>query len=149
VDADRFDALSRSLAAVGSRRRALATALGSAVGLLSLAAPDAARAAKSPKCKRKPNECERCDRGKCERKDGEKRCKAGKIKPKASGTPCSIGSCQNGFCVASVPPCVAESAAATCAGRCGSRTNNCGQKVSCAVCSPGKICLSNGTCADP
>lgn len=41
--------------------------------------------------------------------------------------------------------CHPESRGATCAGRCGTVTNNCGQDVSCS-CSTGKACLGNGTC---
>jgi hypothetical protein len=100
MDADRFDALSRSLAARGSRRRALASVLSGALGVLGLAEADEATAANSGKCRRKPGECERCDRGKCTRKNGEKSCKRGKIKPKAAGTPCSLGTCQSGACSA-------------------------------------------------
>jgi hypothetical protein len=43
--------------------------------------------------------------------------------------------------------CAPESAAATCAGRCGTWPNNCGQAVSCPVCASGLMCLANGTCA--
>jgi hypothetical protein len=126
MDADRFDALSRSLAAVGTRRRALVTALVSALSALGLADPDEVSAAKSPKCKRKPGECERCDRGTCTRKNGEKRCKAGKIKPKAFGTPCSVGSCQNGACIAAAAAAPA---------------------LPCGGCPSGQRCLANGSCA--
>src|SRR5829696_6721732 len=100
MDAGRFDALSRSLAAVGSRRRALATVFSGALGVLGLAEADEATAANSGKCRRRAGECERCDRGKCQHKNGKKSCKAGKIKPKAAGTPCSVGTCQSGACVA-------------------------------------------------
>jgi hypothetical protein len=85
-------------------------------------------AARSRKCKRKPGECELCDRGECEKKDGKKRCKAGKIKAKASGTPCSIGFCQNGAC--------------TCTGlqaSCASSAQCCTSTAACApnFCAPG------------
>jgi hypothetical protein len=100
MNADRFAALSRSLTAVGTRRRALGVTLSGVLGVLGLANPDEAGAARSPRCRREPGECERCQRGRCERKDGEKRCKAGKIKPKPFGTPCTGGSCQNGQCIA-------------------------------------------------
>ena len=45
------------------------------------------------------------------------------------------------------PPCVAESAAATCAGRCGTWANNCGLAVVCPGCVTGQDCLANGSCA--
>lgn len=34
-----------------------------------------------------------------------------------------------------------------CAGRCGSATNNCGQRVACYLCPAGLTCLSSGSCA--
>jgi hypothetical protein len=64
MDADRFDALARTLTAAGSWRWTLA-ALGGVLGLLSLAGPDEAAAAKSAKCKPKCGECESCKRGNC------------------------------------------------------------------------------------
>ena len=137
MDADRFDTLARSLTSVGSRRRALGAALSGALGALGMAEVDEASAARSGKCKRKPGECERCDRGKCEKKDGKKRCKAGKIKVKASGTPCSNGFCQNGAC--------------TCTGlqaSCSSSAECCSSTAACApnFCAPGiaRCCLPLG-----
>jgi len=44
--------------------------------------------------------------------------------------------------------CAPDSLAATCAGQCGTRTNNCGRSVTCA-CPDGQTCLSNGSCATP
>jgi hypothetical protein len=49
--------------------------------------------------------------------------------------------CHGGTC------CVPESRGATCAGRCGTWTNNCGQPVTCSTCSTGQTCLSNGSFA--
>ena len=43
-------------------------------------------------------------KGKCERKNGKKTCKKGKLKPKANGTLCSLGACTNGACLASGTP---------------------------------------------
>ncbi len=98
MDADTFDSLSRSLTVMGSRRRSLMATLGVVLGALGLAASDDAKAAKSGKCKRQPGECETCKKGRCEKKNGKKRCKAGKIQPKPFGTPCPGGTCQNGLC---------------------------------------------------
>ena len=100
MDGSRFDTLARSFSATGSRRRALAATIGEILGTFGLTHTHDAAAAKSGKCRRRPGECERCQRGTCEKKDGEKRCKAGKIKPKAFGTPCSLGTCQAGQCIA-------------------------------------------------
>jgi hypothetical protein len=103
MDTHQFDRFTRSLSIAGSRRGMLGTALSGVLVGLGLADPDEVAAARSAKCRRKPGECERCDRGKCEKKDGKKRCKAGKIKPKPFGTPCSLGTCQNGACIAAAP----------------------------------------------
>ena len=97
MDADRFDTLARSLTAVGSRRRTLA-----ALGLLGLADPDEAAAAKTGKCKPTCGECEKCKKGDCDKKDGKKVCKKGKCQAKANGTPCSAGTCQGRRCTS--PP---------------------------------------------
>src|SRR5215211_242706 len=96
MDSLRFDRLVRVLASRHPRRAALPLLALLGLGLID---PDEAGAAKSGKCKQKPGVCERCDRGKCERKHGEKTCKAGKIKPKANGTACSGGTCQSGSCI--------------------------------------------------
>ena len=99
MDADRFDALARSLTATGSRRRAL-TALGGSLGLLGLTHPNGVTAAKSGKCKPACGECEKCKKGDCDKKDGKKHCHKGKCKPKPDGTACSGGrACQAGSCV--------------------------------------------------
>jgi hypothetical protein len=100
MDAADFASLARSLFVARSRRRALVATLAAALSTLGLAHPDDAAAATPGKCKRKPSECEFCKKGKCERKAGERRCKAGKIKPKAFGTVCTGGTCQHGQCIA-------------------------------------------------
>jgi hypothetical protein len=76
------------------------------------------------------------------------------------------GTCQNGTCSAPsfhgeqascaggagvchlTDCCIPNSNETTCAGKCGSQTNNCGQAVECApCCAPnGGVCLSNGAC---
>jgi hypothetical protein len=99
MDSDRFDALTRSLSAGGSRRHALGAALGGMAGAFGLAE---VRAAKSGKCKPKCGECERCKKGDCDTKNGKKRCKKGKCKLKPTGAPCTAfpgGACQNGTCI--------------------------------------------------
>jgi hypothetical protein len=47
------------------------------------------------------------------------------------------------------PGCNPEAQATTCAGRCGTWPNNCGQSVTCPACPNGQTCLLNGTCARP
>src|SRR5829696_3565049 len=159
MDADRFDTLTRSLSNAGSRRRMFGTTLSVALVALRLTDPEDAVAARSARCRRKPGECERCDRGKCEKKDGKKRCKAGKIKSKPFGTPCSLGTCQNGACIAAAPPTTAPptpSAPLTCP----QGLTNCNgvcrdldvEKANCGAC--GRECpgtnqaCCNGACAN-
>jgi hypothetical protein len=89
MDAHRLDTIARSLIVAGSRRRALAAALGGVLGLRGRARPDDATA--GGKCKPKCSECKKCKKG----KNG----KRGKCKPKANGTGCATGTCQAGRCV--------------------------------------------------
>src|SRR5215217_1728089 len=98
MDGAHFDQLTKRL----SRRRimqGLGTAL---VGgtLVALGQSGNATAAKSGRCKSTPGACETCKKGKCNKKNGKKQCKAGKITAKAEGTVCSGGACQSGRCVA-------------------------------------------------
>jgi len=98
MDGAHFDQLTKRL----SRRRimqGLGTAL---VGgtLAALGQSGNATAAKSGRCKSTPGACETCKKGKCNKKNGKKQCKAGKITAKAEGTVCSGGACQSGRCVA-------------------------------------------------
>jgi hypothetical protein len=92
MEVNQFDTLTRSLTAAGSRRRALALALG---GLISLGPVRSDDVAAGGKCKPKCPECKQCKKG----KNG----KTGKCKPKPNGTACSVGSCQKGSCAAVAP----------------------------------------------
>ena len=143
MDAGRFDALSRSLASVGSRRRALVTVLSGALGVLGLAEADEATAANSGKCRRKPGECERCDRGKCQHKNGNKSCKAGKIKPKAAGTPCSLGTCQSGACIAPVEATIPTTPTTTPVPACVGLQGACSSSAQCCTSTTGAVCEDN------
>src|SRR5687767_1267123 len=114
MDGSHFDTLVKTLATTPlTRANALRRLVVSAAALAALgrglAAPDEVTAARSGKCKRAPGPCETCKKGKCEKKDGKKTCKAGKIKPKAIGTLCAGGSCDgSGNCIsptgAVIPP---------------------------------------------
>ena len=108
MDADRFDALLRSLtqSPSASRRGMGRFVIGLTLGGFGLAQP--AMAARSGKCKPACGECEACDKGKCERKNGKKRCKKGKCKAKVNGTGCAGGSCQNGSCIPTPPFCTGK-----------------------------------------
>src|SRR5215208_3853558 len=102
MDADRFDSLARTLTTMGSRR-ALAAAIGGALGVIALADPKNAAAGNSGKCKPTCDECEKCDKGKCHKTKHGKVCKKGKCKPKPNDSPCSgSGRCLNGTC--NLPP---------------------------------------------
>jgi hypothetical protein len=96
VEDTRFDHLAKVFGAQKTRRLTLGALLGGALSALGLAEVEAAR---SGKCRRKPGACETCKKGKCEKKNGEKHCKRGKIKPKANGTACSGGTCESGSCI--------------------------------------------------
>jgi hypothetical protein len=79
MDGSRFDLLARSLILEGSRRQALSWGLAGALVLLSSAGENAAARKKKP--------CSAC-----------KKRKKGRCKPKANGTACPGGTCQNGQC---------------------------------------------------
>lgn len=95
LEENRFDDMAKALGPLTTRRLTLGALLGGALSALGLGEADAAR---SGKCKRNPGECETCQKGKCQNKNGKKTCRAGKIKPKANGTACSVGTCQDGGC---------------------------------------------------
>src|SRR5215207_1857345 len=76
MDADRFDALSRSLTDARSRRGALASLLGATLGLVGLDRTEAKKTC--PPCKKRK-------KGKCK-------------KNKPDGTACPGGTCRGGVC---------------------------------------------------
>src|SRR5215207_6924815 len=81
MDARRFDTLARIVSTAGSRRRAVATAVGGVLALLGLANPhDATAKKKCPPCKKRKQ-------GKCKKK-------------KPDGTACPGGTCRGGSCIA-------------------------------------------------
>lgn len=141
MDADRFDALVRSLSEGASRRRALGLTSGSILGLLGLA--DAAARKRKKKCKKKCGPCKKCKKGKC--------------KPKPIGTAC--GACHvcdaTGQCV-NVPdttPCddgkLCTVNTVCSSGVCGGSPANQGQI--CGISKHGGTALRccNGVCPDP
>jgi hypothetical protein len=85
VDADRFDAVVRSLTDRSTRRTTLGISLGGVLGALGLAVSEARK-----KKKRKKKKCKKCSS--CQT------CKKGKCKPKPEGTACSGGVCVAGTC---------------------------------------------------
>lgn len=107
MDAKLFDSMSKALITAANRRSTLAAALGGALGLGGLAESEAS---KNGKCKPKCDECNKCNKGKCKRKNGKKHCKKGSCVPKENGTGCTLsngdsGTCQNGACAAVGPNC--------------------------------------------
>ena len=99
MDADRFDAIAKTLITHTSRRRTLGGLVGAALVAIRLTDPDEASASTSRKCKPKCGECRKCQKGDCKMKNGKKVCKKGKCKPQPNGTACSVGTCQNGGCI--------------------------------------------------
>src|SRR5688500_4148786 len=97
MDADRFDALARSLTAVGPRRRALVAALSGVLSLPGLARPDDAATAK--KNKRRKGRKKRC-KGSKKRCDGK--CVNTRNDPRncgSCGTRCQLNAiCSAGTC---------------------------------------------------
>jgi hypothetical protein len=135
MDANRFDFLAKVAGTGATRRTALSLLAGLGLGPYTLTLREA-EARKSGKCKPKCNECEKCKRGDCDKKNGKKRCSKGKCKPKAAGTPCTVfpgGACQNGTCV----NLSADEA------NCGSLGTACGPTQ---VCQTGS-CFPSSTCA--
>ena len=94
-----FDNLARLLGTATSRR-GIARFGSGALATLGFSSFEML-AAKSGKCKQKCGFCAKCDKGKCTRKNGKKRCKKGKCKAAKNGALCATngGVCQNGDCV--------------------------------------------------
>jgi hypothetical protein len=138
MDADRFDALSRSLTRARSRRTALASLLGGALGLVALREVDAKKK-RCPPCKKRK-------KGKCKKK-------------KPDGTACPGGTCQGGRCLLTrcTPSCRGKVCGDDgCGGSCGSCgavpcTNgacNCAGQPDLRDCGRGQQC-SGDVCATP
>jgi hypothetical protein len=128
MEGTRFDQRMRSW--FSSRRSLLTSGLALSAGWLGAQATDAKKKRKRKK-KRKAGCLPNCSDRTC----GPDGC-GGSCGDCAAGQVCHGGSC-----------CLPESRGATCAGRCGTWTNNCGQPVDCATCATGQVCLDNGSCA--
>src|SRR5215203_6933423 len=141
MDGTRFDQLIKSMATTRVSRltalRGLAVGAVAAIAGVNFGAEDV-EAARSRRCKPKPNQCQTCKKGKCHRNNnGEKKCHRGKLRPKANGTLCSIpgatsATCRNGACIAAVTP-------VGCTG-----TNNVPNTQ--GSCPAGQLCNSNFIC---
>jgi hypothetical protein len=137
MDQHFFSTWTRSLRGVPSRRDVVRSLAGAGLGLGALRLSDAASAKnkKKGKKKRKKKVQQRCTPNCTDRTCGNDGC-GGSCGACGTNQVCRGGTC-----------CVPESRGATCAGRCGTRINNCGQPVACATCAAGQTCLSNGSCA--
>jgi len=136
MDQHPFTALTRSVRGVPSRRDVLHGLAAAGLGLAALRLPDAVTAKKKRKKKSKKTDTQQqCTPNCVERTCGNDGC-GGSCGGCGANQVCHGGTC-----------CVPESRGDTCAGRCGTRTNNCGQPVACATCAAGQQCLSNGSCA--
>jgi hypothetical protein len=137
VEQQRFDVMTRSLTRVPSRRDVLRGLTGG-LGLGALWLPGTAAAKKKRKKKHKKTTQQpttNCTPNCLDRTCGNDGCGG------SCGACGSNDICRGGTC------CAPESPATTCAGRCGTWTNNCGQPVVCPTCPGGQQCLSNGSCA--
>jgi hypothetical protein len=131
MDADRFDALTRTLSAAGSRRRALASGLAGLLGTLVIGRAEAKKKKPCPPCKKRK-------KGKCKKK-------------RPNGTTCPGGACQDGACVATAtsppaPRCIGNCAGKVCGddgcgGLCGFACTN-GETCQNGAC----VCVSENTC---
>ena len=146
MDQKRFDAMTRSLTSLPSRREILRRLGGTGLGLAALWSPNTTEAKKKKGKKKKtktpafpspasppPVNCiPRCGHTQC----GNDGCGG------------SCGSCPAGRFCRSGTCCTPEPSAVTCAGRCGTVTSirTCGQPVACS-CPSDQVCLSNGSCA--
>lgn len=131
MDHTDIDALARDMAGVS--RRTVMSVL--AAGLAGLAGA-------------------RSGSGTAARKRGKKQRRQGGCRPNCADRACgsdgcggTCGTCAAGQVCAGGTCCQPESRGATCAGRCGTRRNSCGQPVACATCPAGQVCLGNGSCA--
>jgi hypothetical protein len=130
MESARFDAVTRALAQGRSRRATLLVTLGAVLGASGLDVSEevSAGGACNPVC----GECQQCDKGKCRKKHGKKRCKPGLCTSVANGTGCAAGACVNGICTN----------LKTDETNCGSVGNACGATQ---ICQEG-VCLSKSNC---
>ena len=155
MDAERFDSLASSLAAVGSRRRALVAALGGVLGGVLGTTLGTAPSGGAGKRKKPCPPCKTRKQGTCKKK-------------RPDGTACGNGGiCQGGRCAAAAspvssppppppgsppPPCQPQSPTITCGeDGCGTRTDTCGDPVACGDCGSGARSgtCTGGTCTCP
>jgi hypothetical protein len=137
VDQTSFNAMTQALGRLPSRRDVLRSLAGAGLGLGALRLPGIAAAKKKRKKRKKKTEqsTASCTPNCVERTCGNDGCGG------SCGACGSTQICRGGTC------CVPEPLVNTCTGRCGTRTNNCGQPVACSACPAGQDCLGSGGCA--
>jgi hypothetical protein len=166
VDQSQFDTMTRTLTRVPSRRDVLRGIASAGCGLAALWLPGSTQASKKHKSadakkKGKKRKQKRQNQTQeppvavdnpssqsptpppppgCTPNCGDRAC-GGDGCGGSCGTCGGNQVCQGGTC------CNPEPRGATCAGRCGTWTNNCGQPVTCATCPAGQQCIGNGSCA--
>jgi hypothetical protein len=157
MDADRFDRLARSLTTGRSRRGALATLLGGALGLLGLA-ETAARKGRKKKGKKKKGTCKpnciapmTCQRGKCDCPDptvlcnGE--CYVNTCNAGLAFNPLTCECCRangSGGCFSGPPSCcsnVCVEVTNVCSGRNMGAPCDFGAQCASGFCSPAGVCV--------
>jgi hypothetical protein len=125
MDGTRFDKLVRAgVTSTGRRRvlRSLGVGLLGSAGVATIERAEPSEAA-SGRCLGDCGQCGQCLPGKCKRKRGKKKCKAGVCLAKSNGAACgNNGSCQDGVC-AEEPTCLQTGRAcfglgACCSGTC-------------------------------
>jgi hypothetical protein len=133
----RFNAVTQSVTRVPSRRDVLRGLAGAGIGTLWLPGIADAKNKRGKKRKKKNTQqpTSNCTPNCVDRTCGSDGCGG------SCGTCAADQVCHGGTC------CVPESQSTTCAGRCGTWTNNCRQPVACPTCPTGQQCLSNGSCA--
>jgi hypothetical protein len=144
VEDAQFDRLVTALGEATPRRHVIPLVTGAVTGLVGMSLVNTADAKKRRKKKKKkpqqqsppppPAPSVGCIPNCTDRECGNDGCGG------SCGTCSGEQTCHGGRC------CRPESRGATCAGRCGTWTNTCGQAVVCATCPAGQQCLSNGSC---
>lgn len=136
MDDNRLDAIARDVA--GTSRRAVLGVL--AAGLAGLAGSRFTAEAEARKRRKKKRVKGQCGQARCQANCADRTCGS-------DGCGGSCGACPANQVCAGGTCCQPEPRASTCAGRCGTWRNTCGQPVECAACPAGQVCLGNGSCA--
>lgn len=154
MDSRRFDQFTRIVGATSSRRIVSRFLGGLALsGSAALLGVGTGMAASSGTCKPACPTCQTCEKGKCKKKHGKKKCKPGTCIPVSNGTACGDNpckTCQGGACVnaGNGTPCngTGQCLNGTCNARptCLSTGADCTPQTAASCCSG--VCLGNNHC---